>query len=307
MSGCVAAVDLATGAVIAHISDGDPLIAITPDGTKAFVAGGASVKVIDLSTHSITATIPVGADALAINPSGTTVWVALTSGPAGTLTPIDIATNAIGAPIALAYPPSAIAITGGTGYVTQHGGSYLMPVDLAAMTTGIPFSISAGAALVDIAISSDGSAAFISYIQSGAAAVIEVNLPALTEGYSWPISASPATPAVAVTPDGTKVYATDNDDYVISVHPLVPPVGTDPVIPVATGPSDIAITPDGLVAVVVAGGGIQLINLTSATVVSTVALGGGHQVAITPDGTTAYVTEAACPSPSVGWRTGMIP
>jgi YVTN family beta-propeller protein len=113
-SGAVTPIDLTTntagkpikvgGKPLAMAFYGDPMaIAITPDGTTAYVANGASSTVtpIDLATNTAGKPINLsgkpGADAIAITPDGTTAYVA--NQPSSTVTPIDLATNTAGKPI----------------------------------------------------------------------------------------------------------------------------------------------------------------------------------------------------------------
>lgn len=87
---------------------GQPLaIAISRDGTTAYVANGASSTVtpIDLATNTpgkpISLSGKPGADAIAISPDGTTAYVA--NQPSSTVTPIDLATNTPERPIKIGH------------------------------------------------------------------------------------------------------------------------------------------------------------------------------------------------------------
>lgn len=74
-------------------------VAITPDGTKAYVTNlfDNSVSVVDLATLSVTSILPVSAFRLAMTPDGRSVYV----GGALSVTEIDTATDTIGATIDL--------------------------------------------------------------------------------------------------------------------------------------------------------------------------------------------------------------
>jgi YVTN family beta-propeller protein len=82
-------------------------IAITPDGTTAYVANGASSTVtpINLATDRpgkpIRISGKLGADAIAITPDGSAAYVA--NQPSSTVTPIDLATNTPGKPIEIGH------------------------------------------------------------------------------------------------------------------------------------------------------------------------------------------------------------
>ena len=88
-------------------------MAITPDGTRAYVTNpdSNSVSVIDTATNSVVATIAVGGFGVAITPDGTRAYVA--GGGFNTVAVIDTATNTVVADIFVGVYvfPSGIAIT----------------------------------------------------------------------------------------------------------------------------------------------------------------------------------------------------
>ena len=132
----VTVIDTATNAVVATIpvSTGPFGVAVTPDGTRAYVTNGSSppspptlsstsvdireliqnlpgVSVIDTATNTVIATIPVGLVpfGVAITPDGTRAYV--TNEDSNTVSVIDIATNTVVATIPVGVAPSGIAIT----------------------------------------------------------------------------------------------------------------------------------------------------------------------------------------------------
>ncbi len=145
--GTVYPVNLTTGAVGAGIGVGlvadDPTaIAITPDGTTAFVANSGdnvpvshapgaidTVTPINLLTGTAGKPITVGnnPDAIAITPDGTMAYVANSGG--STVTPINVSTEEPGTPITVGSGPSAIAITpdGSTAYVANNNDNTVTP------------------------------------------------------------------------------------------------------------------------------------------------------------------------------------
>ena len=74
-------IDTATNTVTATITVGaGPVgVAVSPDGTRAYVTnlGDDTVSVIDTATNTVTATIPVGDDpvGVAVSPDGTRAYV----------------------------------------------------------------------------------------------------------------------------------------------------------------------------------------------------------------------------------------
>ena len=94
---------------------------------------------------------------------------------------------------------------------------------------------------------------------------------------------------VAMTRDGIRAYVTNALSDSISVIET----GSDTVIAtIAVGdePSYLAVTPDGgSLYVMTAGGAVQVVDTTSHAVTATIPVGGSGDIAITPDGTRAYV------------------
>jgi DNA-binding beta-propeller fold protein YncE len=97
------------------------VIAITPDGQTAYVAGNGFYSeepgtVTPISTATNTAgtpiTVGVDPDVIAITPNGKTVYVTNFGYSSGqTVTPIHTATNSAARPITVGNGPDAIAIT----------------------------------------------------------------------------------------------------------------------------------------------------------------------------------------------------
>ena len=63
-----------------NVGSGPYGVAVSPDGTKVYVANDNSntVSVIDTATNTVTATVPVGSypSGVAVSPDGTKVYVA---------------------------------------------------------------------------------------------------------------------------------------------------------------------------------------------------------------------------------------
>jgi YVTN family beta-propeller protein len=214
----------------------------------------------------------VGADPgrLAISPDGKTAYV-LNFVLGGTITPINLVTGVAGTPITLPpnAGPTAMAITpdGKTGYLVDGSPSSaggVLPIDLATGTVGtrIPvFTLGPS----DIVMSPDGKTAYVSSPFSNPG----------SEGYVIPIDTATNTPetairtdgpgpcGLAITPDGKTLYVTnlasyDIDFELISYSNIVTPIDTatgtaGAPITVGTGPGYIAITPNGTTAYVTNG------------------------------------------------------
>jgi YVTN family beta-propeller protein len=103
--GTVAVIDTAANTVIATIVAGNSSIgiALTPDGSKAYVTNGLSnnVAVIDTATNTVTATVTVGSHpfGVSVTPDGSKVFVANEDSQPGSVSVIDTATNTVTATI----------------------------------------------------------------------------------------------------------------------------------------------------------------------------------------------------------------
>ncbi len=114
-------------------------LALSPDGTRAWVANGlaGSVSVVDLARRSVVATVPVPAEPLgvAVRPDGSLVYVTSFQGTA--LTAIDARSSRVVASADVGPTPRAIAITpdGRFAYVT-HSNPVVSVIDLARLRPG---------------------------------------------------------------------------------------------------------------------------------------------------------------------------
>jgi YVTN family beta-propeller protein len=151
-SNTVSVIDIATNTVVATIPVGAaPLgVAITPDGTRAYVTNfsSARVSVIDTTTNTVVAMIPMdNPDGIAITPDGTRAYV--TRELDDVVSVIDTATNTVvaGIPVEVAgnvATPVRVAITpdGARAYVTNESADNVSVIDTATNTvnTTIPVS-----------------------------------------------------------------------------------------------------------------------------------------------------------------------
>jgi YVTN family beta-propeller protein len=123
-------------------------IAITPNGTTAYVTNEASSTVTPIATASNTAGTPITVGlnpfGIAITPDGTTAYVV--NRGSNNVTPIATASNTAGPPITVGSFPWAIAITpdGTTAYVTNGASSSVTPIATASNTAGTPITVGAG-------------------------------------------------------------------------------------------------------------------------------------------------------------------
>jgi YVTN family beta-propeller protein len=176
-------------------------IAITPDGSKAFVvnSGASSVTPILLSNDTAATAISVGAnpDSVAISPDGTTAYVA--SYNTNTITPITVATKAVGTTITTSSPNCiAISPDGSTAYVCNYLTGTVTPINLSTKTVGTPISVASQP--YAIAFTPDGVSAYVT--QWSGAKVTAINVATSTPGATL---SGTNFGAVAVTPDQAPV------------------------------------------------------------------------------------------------------
>src|SRR6185369_15998627 len=130
----------------------------------AYVSGFdiGQVRPVDLSSATLESTIsvpnPYGST---LAPDGQTVWV--TSYVDGKVTPIDVASNTAGTPIAVDVHPITIAFKhdGSTAYVANAGSSTISVIDTATKTVTATIPVAQGAAPTGLAVTSDDSTLYV--------------------------------------------------------------------------------------------------------------------------------------------------
>lgn len=232
--------------------------------------------------------VPVG------TASGQTLYVVSNGGVA----PVDTRSGTVGPPAAVpGGTVDAVAVTpnGATAYVADRAVQSLVPIAVGGGQAGAPIAV--GQVPVAVAITPDGSKAYV----AGESGVTPVDL---TRGIAAPLiplsglsAILPGAPAgIAITPNGRTVYVSGPGGGVVPIDTATNIPGAP--IPI-TGPAGISIAPDGATAYVATSGesldsGGTLVPISTATNLPGVAIelgaGATDQVAITPDGTRAYVT-----------------
>jgi uncharacterized protein (TIGR03437 family) len=262
-------IDASSNTVVTTVGVGDsPIgVAITPDGTRAYVANSqsSSVSVVDTSSNKVVATVRVGATpaGVAITPDGTRAYVANSN--SSSVSVIQTSSNTVVATISVANNPYGLAITpdGTRAYVTIFGSSVI----------------------------TNGSVAVIDTSSNAVVATAVVGL--VPEG-------------VAITPDGTRAYVTNSGGNAVSVIDTSSNAVVSKVVGLNL-PAGVAITPDGTRAYVTNTGGttVAVVDIVAAdsaynTVLAKVGVGSAPWgIAITPDGTRAYVANEQSKSVSV--------
>lgn len=198
-------ISTATNSVVATVPVGDfpASVAVTPDGTAAYVTCSADgeVTVIDTATHTVTGTIVVGGVNLAgivFSPDGTLAYVAGNSA----VFVIDTALQAVSATIPVPGDLSPIAITpdGAFLYTASFIGGTVYAIDTA--TQSVVASIPAGFLIQLLAVTPDGASVYVTRVFPGDVAVIDTATNTIAATVVTPSFAS----GIAFTADAATAY-----------------------------------------------------------------------------------------------------
>jgi YVTN family beta-propeller protein len=284
-------------------------LAILPNGQKAYVTrtSADSVAVVDTnplsaSYNTVLTTVATGARpyGLAITPDGSRAYV--TNNGSTSLSMISTSTDTVTAiPLGSISAPTGIAITvdGKRGYFlsfdqqinildTDPGG-----LNYNSLLGSIPRTL---LLMGDIAMSPDGKKAVVNWQGTIAHAVDVIDVDSTSSTYNTII----ATPVpvvsgvgadVAVSIDSAFAFATDQNNRLckIDLQSYTIPITNTSI----GGPAAIVISPDGQVVLSsnFNSNKLAVIRTTDLTVITELDLGLnlGQHIAITPDGTRAYV------------------
>ncbi|HUZ92181.1 MAG TPA: YncE family protein [Methylocella sp.] len=253
----VSVIDTATNEVETTIGVGfgPEAIAVTPDGSRAYVVGGdpgsGFVAVIDTASNTVVAVIPVGAlpHGVAVTPDGKHAYV--TNFFSESVSVIDTATNMVLATVHLttfANTPISVAVTPDGKYAYVAGGVSGHPptpipnvfiIDTASNTVVAGITLgNANAFPAGIAITPDGKHAYVPTSFSTLVSVIAT----ATNTVVATVTAGSVPFGVAVTPDGKRAYVTNNSPNTVSVITTI----TNTVVatvPVGGNPGGVGIIP----------------------------------------------------------------
>lgn len=246
--------DLETNLITTLMTGSGPqFIAVTPDGTRAFVSnnGGATVTAIDTSTNTV---IPAGA----MIPTG--------AGPQ----------------YIVAHP------NGSTVYVCNNSGSSVTAIDVQTFATT---SIPTGGSPNFLLFSPDGSMGYVCNIMGNDVTAFATATNMVTA--TIPMGGGSAPRSLAIAPDGSKLYVTNSGTPSVGVVNLSDNSVTFITTNIGTSPQGIAISFDGSLVVVgnTGSNSISVIDTATATAAPPFALGATpFNILFTPDDSKAVIT-----------------
>lgn len=214
-------------------------------GQLAYVPVSGGITVIDTATYATT-TIPLASDPseMAITPDGQFAYVTQpgTSGSAGTVAVIAIATNTIVASVTVGDTPAGIAVSpnGQLVYVVNsHGNSVSV---IATSTNSVVTTILVGAQPLAVAFTADGTAAYVTNQGSNTLSTIDTATNSVVNTIYLGAD-SPQYLAMAPPGDGGLLYVSTASGPVYLLSTIYDTISTT--IPVAGKVTGMALTPDG--------------------------------------------------------------
>lgn len=217
--------------------------------------------------------------------SGVFVYMEDESGPPYSLQILDTSTDTVTDTIAL--PADAISLAAnddGTRLFVLNQNIAISVFDTTTNTDIAEIPVG-GDDPVGLAVSPDGSIAYVGYEETNEVKVVDIASGTVTD--TIPVGDEPAQ--MAVTPDGSRLFVADFAGNTVTVVDTASDAVVD-TIAVAARPQFIVISPDGMRAYVSAFGSLTVIDTTSDTVVANVLTPGRspETLAINPAGTRLY-------------------
>jgi YVTN family beta-propeller protein len=175
-TGNVSVINTASNTVVVTVAVGfgPSGIAITPDGSRAFVTnvGADNVSVINTASNTVVATVAVGGSpyGIAITPDGSFAYVA--NAGSDNVSVINTASNTVVTTVAVGAEPGDVAITpdGSLAYVTNSLSDDVSVINTASNT--VVATVAVGRNPGNVAITPDGSLAYVTNSLSDNVSVI---------------------------------------------------------------------------------------------------------------------------------------
>ncbi|TVX91752.1 beta-propeller fold lactonase family protein [Paenibacillus agilis] len=239
--------DTTTSTLITSVPTGGlpQSVLMRPDGLQVYSANAMSnnVVVIDVDTNTpIGAPIPTGINpfALAFSLPMSKAYVTDFSGPS--ITVINTNTLSVLTTIPLVASPFNIAATpDGSKVFACLNTNNVVVIDTATDSIITTINLSPSTGVFDIAITPDGTKAYVTASTTNEIRVINTITNAVINNATIPLGNGPRS--IAITPDGKKAYITTFSENVVQVIDLKANTNIATII-VDTTPNDISIAPN---------------------------------------------------------------
>ena len=252
--------------------------AVSPDGSKLYVATGSKLFVISTANNSVITSVTTGntGSGVAVSPDGNRVYVA--NNTSNSISVINASNNSLVATIPVGTGPRGIAITpdGNYAYVSNISGNSVSRIQLSNNTIVGTISVPGP---VGAAVASNGTYLYVTSQTLGRVFVINTSNQAIVA------SVGSGSRAVAVTPNSQYAYVPTGANTVIVLNSSTLTIVAT--VTIGSSPSAIAITPNGSYAYVYntssvsPSPSISVIDTTTNTNVATITslISGGTQAA----------------------------
>jgi YVTN family beta-propeller protein len=276
-------------------------IAISPDGTRAYVPSlaGKKLTVISTKTGAVLRSIPMPAapQYVVAAPDGRRLYVTLADPALGTnsVQVVDALSGALlkKVKVGRTLSPPAVSPDGLLLYVPDYATSRLVPIDTTTYQLKPEISVADPAAVV---FSPDGLQAFVADHETHEVSVLDVRAGTVTAK----ISVGTAPDGLAISPDGQQLAVANSGGRSVSLVNVAERGVGDTLIGV--DPRGIAFAPDGRHVYIVNSSSdtVSVVSAQTGALTATVTVGDQPwAVAVTPNGKQAYVTNARSSSVSV--------
>jgi YVTN family beta-propeller protein len=231
-------------------------VAITPDGTRAYVTdtGQSAVHVINTSTNAVTTSITLNVGdpnqfgAIAISPDGFAAYYTIGGNSVGRIdtNPSDGTYNTVTTTITVGNNPIGIAVTPTNGaflYVTNNTDNTVSVIPNTFPTFSPITTVAVGSGPFSVAITPDGTLAYVVNRIGDTVSVITTATNTVTTTISSGFCDGGQLNQIAITPNGTDAYVADAGECtqadVISTSSNTETTS----VPVGSGPFGVAIGP----------------------------------------------------------------
>jgi len=273
-SDTVSVIDIASNLVVKTIQTPGALlrhaVAISPQGTKAYVQGANAIYVIDTFRNTVATLSVLGGTSigLALNPSGSRLYALQGTTTTGQVCSINTATNTNSGCVNVGAAPAGVAVSpdGTRAYVTNSNAASVSVVDTDANL--VVATIPVGLDPWGVAVNRAGTRVYVTNLSSGTLSVIDSATNAVVDT----VTVGAISPGVVVGRDDTRIYVSGSGAVSVIEAATNAVVGT---IQVGASPIGISITPKGdrLYVANYVSNNVSVIRTSDQTVIHTITVG----------------------------------